>query len=137
MRWLFERVVDRLIAKLTLLLAARFESHTELELIETKAEMLRRADELERDDSPEGKSLAAELRAAAARLGSRRTWTRRRCARRGRAIARRGTASVRRAADRLAAEIARPARARWAGEEVEQIQQQQAVLKGQEEPPCS
>ena len=69
MRWLFERVVDRLIAKLTLLLAARFESHTELELIETKAEMLRRADELERDDSPEGKSLAAELRAAAARLG--------------------------------------------------------------------
>ena len=69
MRWLFERVVDRLIAKLTLLLAARFESHTEMELVETKAEMLRRADELERDDSPEGKTLAAELRAAAARLG--------------------------------------------------------------------
>ena len=69
MRWLFQRVVDRLLSKLTLLLAARFESHAEMELVETKAEMLRRAGELEQDDSPEGKSLAAELRAAAARLG--------------------------------------------------------------------
>ena len=127
MRWLFQRVVDRLLAKLTLLLAARFESHAEMELVETKAEMLRRADELEQDDSPEGKSLAAELRAAAARLG-------------------RGESGP--AGDVLAAveqlngeELGRPMRcgsgrsrtrsagARRAGEEVGESQRRQAVLR--------
>lgn len=69
MRWLFQRVLDRLAAQLTLLLAARFESQAELELTETRAELLRRAGQLERDDAPGTDVLAAELRAAAERLG--------------------------------------------------------------------
>jgi hypothetical protein len=69
MRWLFQRVLDRLAAQLTLLVAARFESQAEMELTETRAEMLRRAGQLERDDAPGAETLAAELRAAAQRLG--------------------------------------------------------------------
>lgn len=69
MRWLFQRILDRLTAQFALLVAAQLESQAEMELSETRADMLRRAQQLERDETPGADVVASQLRTAAEQLG--------------------------------------------------------------------
>ena len=62
MLWLFRRVLDRLVVRVVGVVASQIESHAQMELSETKAELLRRAKELECEDTPGMEDLAAELR---------------------------------------------------------------------------
>ena len=49
MQWLFRRFFDRLTARLVVLVSARLDGQMDIELSECRAEMLRAADEYERD----------------------------------------------------------------------------------------
>jgi len=69
MLWLFRRVLDRLVVRVVGVVATQIESHAQMELSETRAELLRRAKELEHEDTPGVDLVAAELRSRAERIG--------------------------------------------------------------------
>ena len=73
MQWLFRRFFDRLTARLVVLVSARLDGQMDIELSECRAEMLRAADEYERDSFTGSKDVAARLRERAERLGEERT----------------------------------------------------------------
>jgi hypothetical protein len=70
MLWFLRRVLDRLFAKLTLHLASELETHMEMELTERRAELLRRANELQKEEVPGIAEVAGSLRARAEKLGA-------------------------------------------------------------------
>jgi hypothetical protein len=69
MLWFFRKVLDRLVARVVGLVAAQIESHAQMEMSEMRAELLRRARELDREETPGMEDVAAELRSRAARIG--------------------------------------------------------------------
>jgi len=70
MIWLFRRILDRLVVRVLGVVATQVESHAQMELSETRAELLRRAKEFDHEDTPGMDLVAAELRGRAERIGS-------------------------------------------------------------------
>jgi hypothetical protein len=69
MLWFFRKVLDRLIVRVVGLVAVQIESHAQMEMSEMRAELLRRARELDREETPGMEEIAAELRSRAASIG--------------------------------------------------------------------
>ena len=69
MHWFFQRILDRLLLKSTIHAASQFEADLTLQLGESRAELLRKAHELEQERIPGLDEVAASLRAQAARMG--------------------------------------------------------------------
>ena len=70
MLWFFRRVLDRLVARIVGVVATQIESHAQMELSETRASLLRRAKELDHEDTPGMDLIAAELRSRAECIGT-------------------------------------------------------------------
>ena len=68
MIWLFRRIVDRLLAQLMMLLSAKMGLASASELAESEADLLRQANDLEKEDVPGLKELAGRLRMRAEKL---------------------------------------------------------------------
>ena len=69
MRWIFRRIIDRLLVRSTVQVASEVEAEMNLELSEARAMLLRRAHELEQENLPGLEQVAATLRLQAARMG--------------------------------------------------------------------
>lgn len=70
MLWFFRRLLDRLVVRVTGAIASQIESHVQLELSEAQAGLLRRAKELEHEDTPGIEQIVSDLRKRAERLGT-------------------------------------------------------------------
>ncbi len=66
---LFRRIVDRLLVQLMMLLSAKMGLGSASELTESEADLLRQAEELEKEDVQGLKELAGRLRMQAEKLG--------------------------------------------------------------------
>lgn len=69
MRWIFRRIIDRLLVRSTVQVASQVEAEMNLELGEARAMLLRRVHELEQENLPGLEQVAATLRLQAARMG--------------------------------------------------------------------
>lgn len=69
MFWIVRRIMDRLLVKITVVVASKLESHADLELEETRADFLRRAAELEKEDVAGMEEVVTRLRSQAAAIG--------------------------------------------------------------------
>lgn len=70
MRWIFRKIIDRLLVRSTVQVASQVEAEMNLELGEARAMLLRRAHELEQENLPGMEQVAASLRLQAARMGA-------------------------------------------------------------------
>jgi len=70
MRWIFRKIIDRLLVRSTIQVASEVEAEMNLELGEARAMLLRRAHELEQENLPGLEQVAASLRLQAARMGA-------------------------------------------------------------------
>jgi hypothetical protein len=68
MLWLFRKILDRLLARSVLQVASELEAEIQLELTDVRAELLRKADDFEREQIVGFEELAAGLRARAAKM---------------------------------------------------------------------
>ena len=68
MLWIIERILERLLLKSALQMSSRKEAEMELVQVESRAELLRRAKELEDEKVPGFEQLAATLRKKAAEM---------------------------------------------------------------------
>lgn len=69
MRWIFRKIIDRLLVRSTVQVASQVEAEMNLELSEARVMLLRRAHELEQENLPGLEHVAASLRLQAARMG--------------------------------------------------------------------
>jgi hypothetical protein len=69
MFWIVRRIMDRLFVKVAVAIASKLESHADLELEETRADFLRRAAQLEKEDVAGMEEVVTRLRSQAAAIG--------------------------------------------------------------------
>ena len=69
MQWIFQRIVERLFVKLIAMMGSEWDARVEMHLSETRAELLRKAKQLEGEETRGLDEVAASLRAQAEQLG--------------------------------------------------------------------
>ena len=63
MQWIFQRIVERLFVKLIAMMGSEWDARVEMHLSETRAELLRKAKQLEGEETRGLEEVAASLRA--------------------------------------------------------------------------